>query len=147
MNMNVANIIASVIFIGIGAWFLIGTLALPTASNAADVGPRAFPLIMSISIITFSIVLLIQSILSIKKGEQKSVKFTKLMNVTVFAGLLILYAYLVPRIGYFVSTLIFFPFIILATGERSWKKVVFITIGFLAFAKLAFDMLLGVPLP
>lgn len=147
MNMNVANLIASIVFICFGMWFLTGGLALPKAVNTADVGPHAFPLIMSISIIVFSAILLVQTILSIKKGASEKVKFNKIINVVSFAGLLILYAFLVPIFGYYISTMLFLPFLILATGERSWKKVVFITIGFVAFAKVAFDILLGVPLP
>ncbi|KMJ56394.1 hypothetical protein AB685_22215 [Bacillus sp. LL01] len=147
MNRNMANLIASIVFIIIGTWFLYNTVQLPQTTNAADVGPRAFPLIMSISIIVFSIVLLVQTILSRKQDMDKKIYIHRAWSVVTFAALLIIFVLAIPRLGYYLSALIFFPLFIFATGEKSLIKVSLLTAGFLGFTKVAFDMLLGVPLP
>lgn len=147
MSTHLANLVAAFIFIIFGIWFLINGIALPGAMNNADIGPAVFPVLLSVLIIIFSIVLIVQTFKNLKNGSNGRITINRIFNVVCFAGLMVLYAALLPRIGYYISTAIFFPLLILASGEKSWKKVVFITVGFIAFASVAFDILLGVPLP
>lgn len=147
MSLNVANIVSSIFFILFGTWFLTGALKLPGALDNADVGPAAFPLLLSVFMLLSAVIIMIQTIINIKNNEDRIIKFNRLTRVIGYAALLFLYALCIPKLGYYISTFIVFPILMLIAGEYGWKKIVFISLGFILFAYLFFDTLMGVPLP
>jgi len=125
--------------------FLFQTLQLPPPANARDVGPAAFPLITSILIIIFSILLMIIGFKKLNSQEKVVVK----RGYNIMAAIIVssVYIWLMPKVGYYWSTAIYFPLMLLSAGERKWKRIVLVTLFFILFAKVGFETLLKVPLP
>ena len=57
------------------------------------------------------------------------------------------YAFLMPRLGYYVVTPFFIFAVMFLMGNRKWIQVILVTLGFTLFAFLVFTKLLGVLLP
>lgn len=146
MRLSLAEIISGGLFFSLASWFLTMAIRFPPPLNPVDVGPSAFPKLISISILILSAFLIVQGFMGLKKG--KHILFINRRNKLIGSILLlVLYIIIIPIIGYYLSTAICLPVMLVLAEERKWKSVLLITVGFLLFSKLGFGILLNVPLP
>ncbi|MEL7568696.1 MAG: tripartite tricarboxylate transporter TctB family protein [Dehalobacterium sp.] len=146
MKMSVAEIISGGLFLGFAGWFLNQTLKFPAPLNPFDVGSAAFPKLITITILFLSIILIIQGIRGYNTNLHKII-IKRQYRVIISIVTLVIYVILMPVLGYYISTFIFMILMLILAGEWKVKNVVLITIGFLLFSKLGFEILLNVPLP
>ncbi len=64
----------------------------------------------------------------------------------IFLGMLV-YIYSFSKIGFFVSSAIFLPIMMLVYGQRNWKAITFTTVGVLAFLYWLFVVSMKLVLP
>lgn len=145
ISKNLADIIISFTCIGIGLWFLYEAYKLPPSSSPADMGPGAFPLLISVLLIICGVWMIGNSI--IHRNNTEKVTFYKINNTFIFTIILVGYLLLTNIIGYYLTTIIMIPLLLVSSGIRNIKSILLILVIFLLIAFIGFDMLLGVPLP
>ena len=144
IRMAVAEIFTGCIMGLLGLWFLVKSFQLNDMGLV--VGPGAFPKIFAALAVALSLLVIFYGMQKLK-DYSNSVEIKRHANVLGFVLLVLVYAALMNILGYFLTTAILFPSLLFVAGERKWKKLVFISAGFVVFAKVVFDILLGVPLP
>ncbi|HZG73319.1 MAG TPA: tripartite tricarboxylate transporter TctB family protein [Chondromyces sp.] len=147
MKSITANIIGCVFFLIVGIWFLVNALFLPGSQNSVDVGPAAFPILSAVGIILASVFYMIREIGKRKAESGEKIIINDRNKVLISMGLLVLYALVMQLAGYYIASAIFVPVFLFVTGVRSLLKVVPVSIGFILFVYVAFDVLLEIPLP
>lgn len=118
------------------------TQSFPTPFNSVDVGPGRVPFTASLIGIMCSITLIY---FPGKKGEQTEVY----RSWWVALGALVLSAYVLvmPYVGFYLSSAVAIPLLMLAGGERRWLVLLLSAAGFLTFVYCCFELLLGVQFP
>tara|TARA_R110000850_G_scaffold163452_3_gene288190 strand:- start:990 stop:1511 length:522 start_codon:yes stop_codon:yes gene_type:complete len=142
-----ADLIAASLFILGSIWYIVQALGFPTRGSAW-VQAHTFPIGIGILAILSAVVLAnlaIGRILSRQRDEALSIY----KPLTVFIGLIctIAYAIALPWLGFYLTSAIFTTAFGYAAGIRKVRSLAILTIGFLVFTKLIFDMALGTPLP
>ena len=120
--------------------------------TVGTVGPGVFPKTMAIVMMAASLVLIIGSLLKEKKetstikNEKNTGSLKKEIPVAIAFGILILYAVLLPKIGFIVSTLLCgFSLMILLKNKKWWLYVVFFALVMAIY--IIFKQLLNIQLP
>lgn len=143
--MVLAEIIVGFFLVAWGLAFFLLALEFPPSLNPHDLGPDVLPKITSVILVLLGIALVIQGVLGRKKAGKFSIRHP--VNILAITALLLAYAWAMPGLGYYLSTGLFLPAMLLFAMERRWPRIVGTTIGFILFAWGAFDLLLKVPLP
>jgi uncharacterized membrane protein len=68
-------------------------------------------------------------------------------RLTIAVGATILYIYLMNRIGYFTSSLLYVVALAIALGYRRYATVIVSALGFMAFVFIIFTVFFNRPLP
>lgn len=92
-----------------------------------------------------SILMLIKAVLSHSPKALNFVKRPKAFFSLV--GALIIYVFIMLKVGFFISSAIFLPVTMRLMGHRNFLTIGVSTIGLLGFIYLLFVQLFGVPLP
>ncbi|MCF6411595.1 tripartite tricarboxylate transporter TctB family protein [Pseudalkalibacillus salsuginis] len=145
MKIQKAEIALGIFSIIASVWFILSSRKFPESLNQADVGPAAFPTIISIIIIIFSVTLIISSFFN--KDSEDKVEILRIKNVILSILLLLLFALGIPFLGFYVAAALFFPIMLFLASVTNWKSIVATTLLFELLAFGVFDQLLGVPLP
>ncbi|HAN94174.1 MAG: tripartite tricarboxylate transporter TctB family protein [Limnochordia bacterium] len=74
------------------------------ATHPVDVGPRALPLIYGSLLLILSIALIIRTILEARKTAEEGESAGLPLKSVVTAGLAVAYAWLIPRLGFVLSS-------------------------------------------
>ena len=152
-----ANLVASVILLVFEVWAYVQTLGFKIVKNAA-VQPASFPQIMCIGMMVFTIILLIQSLISLKKMDpddpnmQPAANINVLKNKGVQAGLFvivlcILYVALFKTLGYVLASAIVAAIIMWLIGKRDVKQILLVSVLVPLLMWLVFYKLLTVNIP
>lgn len=152
-----ANLVASVILLVFEIWAYIQTLGFKVVKNAA-VQPASFPQIMCIGMMVFTIILVIQSLISLKKMDpddpnmQPAASINVLKNKGVQAGLFvivlcILYVVLFKPLGYVLDSAIAAAIIMWLIGKRDIKQILLVSVLVPLLMWLVFYKLLTVNIP
>lgn len=147
MRLSHGEIISGGLFFALAGWFLTKAIRFPPPLNTIDVGPGAFPKLISVAILIMSALLIAQGIIGLKKGTSTTIIIKRRNKMIGSVVTLVLYVVSMPMIGYYLSTAICLPVLLVTAEERKWKSVLLLTVGFLLFSKVGFEMLLDVPLP
>lgn len=147
MSMAIAEILTGVVFLIIAAGFFIQAMYLPPAMNPADAGPAAFPILITITMAILSVFLLVKGIRDKNKESQIFITIKRGKSVLWVVVSLVAYVIVMPLAGYFISTVVMFPVLLYFAGEKNWKRLALLSISFVVFAKVVFQMILRVPLP
>ncbi|TCP49987.1 tripartite tricarboxylate transporter TctB family protein [Tamaricihabitans halophyticus] len=136
------NVVAALVVLLIG-----GVAAALSArlgvGNLAEPGPGLWPLAVSVVIIAFAAVLLLQSR---QQGDEQ--RFTRESLIVVVAvGSLIGYALLFERIGFEVPTIALLLLWIRGLGRQPWLTSITVSVGSCAVIYVLFISALGVQLP
>jgi uncharacterized membrane protein len=119
------DIIVSIVFGVLGIALIIGAAQLPK-SKVMDIGPDFMPKVVGIIILVLSVILLVQTILKLKKEGTGEVAPDNSDYKRVFGSLIlsILYVFLLQKIGFIICTLVylFCQIFVLAPDTRRTKK-------------------------
>ena len=152
-----ANLVASVILLVFEIWAYVQTLGFKVVKKAA-VQPATFPQVMCIGMMVFTIILLIQSLISLKKMDpddpniQPAASINVLKNKGVHAGLFvivlcILYVALFKTLGYVLASAIIAAIIMWLIGKRDIKQILLVSVLVPLAMWLVFYKLLTVNIP
>ena len=152
-----ANLVASVILLVFEIWAYVQTLSFKVVKNAA-VQPASFPQIMCIGMGVFTVILLVQSLISLKKMDpddpntQPAASINVLKNRGVQAGLFvivlcILYVALFKTLGYVLASALIAVVIMWLIGKRDVKQILLVSVLVPLLMWLVFYKLLTVNIP
>ena len=152
-----ANLVASVILLVFEIWAYVQTLDFKVIKKAA-VQPATFPQVMCIGMMVFTVILLVQSLISLKKMDpddlniQPAASINVLKNKGVQAGLFvivlcILYVALFKTLGYVLASAIIAAIIMWLIGKRDVKQILLVSVLVPLAMWLVFYKLLTVNIP
>lgn len=152
-----ANLVASVILLVFEIWAYVQTLGFKVVKKAA-VQPATFPQVMCIGMMVFTIILLVQSLISLKKMDpddpniQPAASINVLKSKGVQAGLFvivlcILYVALFKTLGYVLASAIIAAVIMWLIGKRDVKQILLVSVLVPLAMWLVFYKLLTVNIP
>lgn len=141
------EVVISVILAIVAVIFYVLSGSFTAPVNPVDIGPAAFPRLMAIIILLLAAAQIFLSIKKNKAPDSEKVAFGYWQGCLAGLALMCAYAFLMPRLGYYVVTPFFIFAIMVLMGNRKWVQMVLVTLGFTLFAFLVFTKLLGVMLP
>lgn len=152
-----SNLVASVILLVFEIWAYVQTLDFKVIKKAA-VQPATFPQVMCIGMMVFTVILLVQSLISLKKMDpddlniQPAASINVLKNKGVQAGLFvivlcILYVALFKTLGYVLASAIIAAIIMWLIGKRDIKQILLVSVLVPLAMWLVFYKLLTVNIP
>ena len=152
-----SNLVASVILLVFEIWAYVQTLDFKVIKKAA-VQPATFPQVMCIGMMVFTVILLVQSLISLKKMDpddlniQPAASINVLKNKGVQAGLFvivlcILYVMLFKTLGYVLASAIIAAIIMWLIGKRDVKQILLVSVLVPLAMWLVFYKLLTVNIP
>ena len=152
-----ANLVASVILLVFEIWAYTQTLGFKIVKKAA-VQPATFPQIMCIGMMVFTVILLIQSVLKLKKADpedpmmEPAGSINVIKNKGVQAGVFVIvlclaYAALFEVLGYVLASTIVAAVIMWLIGKRDVKQIVLVSILVPLLMWFVFYKLLTVNIP
>jgi len=152
IKMWIAEIIFSVIMIGLAIVFWVWSGDIGGSINPADVGAAAFPRLALAIICICAAAQIILSIRTKKKlmetGDKgKEIAFDNSLNMIVAVAVMLVYGYLMPVIGFFYTTPIAVFAMMFVMGNRKYIQMLTVTAGFMIFVYVIFIELLRVSLP
>lgn len=134
--------IGGAIICATGLAYLLAALAIPSASVGDPLGPTAFPVVLG-----GMMLLLGFSLLVAPEKDQASEGLKGKLGIVLLAGLLGVYGYSLPYVGYPLGTFLFICITARLMGERSWALGASLSAGLSAGIYLLFTQVLDVPLP
>jgi putative tricarboxylic transport membrane protein len=126
----------------VGLAYLLAALAVPRASVGDPLGPVAFPAVLG-----GMMLLLGFSFLIAPEKDAASEGLKGKLSVVLIAGLLAVYGYSLPYVGYPLGTFLFIWITARLMGERSWTLGLSLSAGLSVIIYLLFTQVLDVPLP
>lgn len=133
-------------------WLWLSYTYIPGARGEGEPGPRAFPIVLGVTLLGLGILLSI-AVWSgnLRKRPSITVKSVTGHETRIVAGtflLLILYAFVMEKLGFLIAT----PLTVLLVmttllGMREWRFMVLFATGITAACWLFFVKLLETPLP
>ena len=151
------NLVASVVLLVFEIWAYVMTLDFKVVKKAA-VQPATFPQIMCIGMMIFTVVLLVQSVIKLKKMDPddpllepaSSLNFLKNKGVQAAAFVILLcvaYAALFEVLGYVLISSIVAAIIMVLIGKRDVKQIILVSVLVPLVMWLVFYKLLTVNIP
>jgi putative tricarboxylic transport membrane protein len=137
-------------------WLWLAYFYIPASSTTGEPGPRAFPLVLGCALLLLGLAITVSGFA--RRGEVESTKAAadtnakplkhELRIVLGTFGLLILYAFLMEKTGFLVST----PIVLAMTlagllRMRRWTFIALMSGGTTLVCWLVFVVVLRVPLP
>ena len=152
-----ANLVASVILLVFEIWAYTQTLGFKIVKKAA-VQPATFPQIMCIGMIVFTAVLLVQSVLKLKKMDPDDPMMEPAASLDIFknkgvqTGVFVIvlcaaYAALFEVLGYVLASTIIAAIIMWLIGKRDVKQIVLVSVLVPLLMWFVFYKLLTVNIP
>ena len=142
----VMNAVGAVLLLALSAWLWIGAADIEQVGGGV-LGPDGFPRLVAALLAACCLVLLIQSVRGAITRSGQTVAISRPFQVLAAIGLVCAYPPLIGALGYYLATALWMvPFLMLA-GMRRWIGILASVAGFLLFAKVLFQMALGIPLP
>jgi hypothetical protein len=130
-------------FLAVGVLIVLGTRSLRTGSFSSP-GPGLFPLCLGVLLIIFSVVSFFVS------NPEKLPKLSWGMiprSAVYVIGILFAYRFSLPVLGYSLSTLFLFIFLLKVVGGKGWLLTVVWSVVITGVSDLLFIRALGVLFP
>ncbi|WP_320130236.1 tripartite tricarboxylate transporter TctB family protein [uncultured Sphaerochaeta sp.] len=144
--MKKANFIVSGLFIVFAIFIIAIAIGYPPSNHGVP-GPGMFPIIISFLIILASISLIISTIRMPKEQDTAiDLRSSKILNVYITMGGLIVYILLLPNVGFISTTSIMLILFIKWFSKRSWWKCIVISVCFTLAIYVLFGSVLNVPM-
>lgn len=137
-TMEFVNLIGSILFLILGIWAWIQTGKFEEVKNTY-VQPSAFPRIMIIGLLIFSVVLLIQSVLKlvsmkeVASSAQKTESINFIKDKGVRGGVIVIilciaFVALLKPLGYVLCSAIVSLVIMYLIGKRNWIQMILVSV-------------------
>lgn len=130
---------------GLSAVLLALSAAVLVYSNSFEATAAKFPRLVAIGTIICAVLLLLFALK--EKAPGSGMPWRQYGNVAVLAGVLILYAILMPLIGYILSSLMVFAAVSVFLGARKISTITIVDLCTTGAVYVIFRFLLKVPLP
>lgn len=142
-----ADLVAAGLLILGSTWYIVQAMGFPTRGSAW-IQANTFPIGIGILAILSAIVLAILAFRRIL-AHQRAEELTIHKPLIVLMGLIytVIYVIVLPWLGFYLTSAIFTTAFGYAAGIRKVWSLAALTMGFLIFTKLIFDITLGTPLP
>lgn len=142
--------LVALLALGLGGIYLAGTLRVPVAEAADATGPRAFPLLVSATVIVSGLLLLVQDHRRadrrpLPRGFGASRAEWLRIGLTMVAG--IAYGLALDWLGYPIATFLFMLVVSSAINVRRHVENLVLSAGFAAVTFVAFGVLLKLSIP
>jgi len=140
-----AVVAACLVVTALGFWFGAASFA---EVDSTGIGPATFPRDLAVLLGVGSCMLLARSLAGLSGWAPAAVVVTE-RPIPVVVGIALVAAFplLMTSLGYYVASALWMPALFLAAGYRKPIGIVLYTAGFMLFARVAFEMILGVRLP
>jgi hypothetical protein len=143
---HLVDLLAGAALCALAACFLVfaGQLEGP---DHTGIGPATFPTGIAVLFAVCALMLVIRGGAGLFSG-MPDLPVVIGRPLYVLAGMVLVAAFplLMTKLGYYVATAILLPALLVVAGYRKPLGIALYSAGFLAFAKLAFEMALGVRL-
>lgn len=133
-------------------WLWLAYTYIPGARSEAEPGPRAFPILLGVVLLGLGAVITVSALFASRRpGPREELPAVQRREVFIVTGtfvLLTLYAFLLEKAGFVVSTLL--VVVIAMRGllrNQSWVLTLAMAAGTTLFCWLLFAVLLEAPLP
>jgi putative tricarboxylic transport membrane protein len=123
--------------------YLMGAWAIPHASVGDPLGATTFPVILGLAMLILGLSLTFAP----DKGTAPISLKKSLGGIAVIAGLLGIYGYTLPLVGYPLGTFLFLSITARYLGEKSWAMAIGLSGGVSLGIFLLFTKALDLPLP
>jgi putative tricarboxylic transport membrane protein len=133
------------------AWLALVYTYIPGASTDVEPGPRGFPILLGASLFGVGVLMTVSAFVARHDALAGSDKPVTRREATIVAGtfgLLMLYAFLMERAGFLISTPIAVLLMMYGLLQmRNWILMALMATGITGTCWLLFVKVLGVPLP
>jgi len=133
--------------IGGGIFFLIPSQVEKPIGVEGQIPPSFLPKVIAISLMLTGVGLLLQTLLRPKMPSPSRMLWGEWSRFLLAAGMLALYAYLFPRLGFVVSSAMIMGIFTHLFGARSWRKILLSIALVPAGVWFFFEILFAIPLP
>ncbi len=133
------------------AWLVLVYMYIPGSRNEGEPGPRAFPIVLGASLLGLGILMTVSALTTGRKAAADEEKPVTRREATIVAGtfgLLMLYAFLMEKTGFLISTPI--AVLLMMYGilrMRNWLFMLLMATGLTTFCWIFFVVVLGAPMP
>ena len=143
---SVDRILGVILLVVAVVWLWLAFTYIPGARGAGETGPRAFPVLLGIVLAGLGVVMAVSPAAAV--GNIAPVTRHEGVVVAGTIGVLVLYAFLLERLGFLIAT----PVAIAVTMRglvqvRSVTRIAALAIGFTLCCWAIFGVGLGTPLP
>jgi hypothetical protein len=144
---EVIDLVIGSCLIGLAVAFWLGAAQFDEA-DASGVGAATFPRGIAVLLAVAAAMLVVRAVAALSGRIPSTITVTERPGPVVAGmALVILFPVLVTTLGYYIGSALWMPAFFVIAGYRKPLGIVVLTAGFLAFAKVAFEMTLGVRLP
>lgn len=137
-----------ILLIGFGGMTLFLSRDLPDFIQRGQrlPGPKLFPMVLGAFLVVAGVVELVQWLVARSRGTAKPLQSAGLGDVTAFIGAVVLFAVLLPVLGFQVTGLLFGTLVLRALDVQ-WSKAVFVPLLLVVVITLLFGVAFRVPIP
>jgi putative tricarboxylic transport membrane protein len=133
-------------------WLWLVYAYIPGARMEGEPGPRAFPVLLGVVLAGLGVVVTLQALASAGRERAAGTTPSPTRREAGLAagtfGLMVLYAFLLDKIGFVVATPVVIALAMYFLARvRTWVLPGSLAVGFTLGAWVVFDALLGTPLP
>ena len=149
--MKQRDLISSLLWVGFGALFIVGSLQQGLIRRGAP-GPGFVPFITGIILVVLALMVLLPSLFGKHwEGEGMVEKFFpergSLKRILLAIAALVAYGLAVNYAGYFITTFVFMIFACRLMEPEKWRTVLIVSLATAGISYFLFIRLLDVPLP
>lgn len=147
LHSGLIDLIAGIALTSVAALFHVVAATFDEVDNTGT-GPATFPKGIAILIGVTSTILAVRGLLALLAPAGSSrVTVGRPWAVAAGIGLVCAFPLMMTTLGYHPAIAIWLPAFLLVAGYRKPIGILLYTAGFMAFAKIAFEAILGVRLP
>lgn len=142
-------LVATILLVLSCVWIWLVTTTIRTGFGDGDIGPRAFPLTLGVTLAGLSVLLLVRCYLA-GHGPAESFSDADSPHFTVVPALVVLceillYGFLLQKVGFLLATTAIVLFImVFSLRLRSLRMIIGVTLGVPVGSWLIFEKLLGI---
>jgi len=146
--MRRANIFISMILFAFAGYYAYLITGLPKRNIPHTLGPDFMPWILTVCLLLLSSLLLLKSLFSKGKGERViGIALKEIAGILSLLAIIIAYIVAMVYFGYVFITPLFVAAMMLISGSKKPKEIIFFPIGITLAVYLFFYRLFDVPLP
>lgn len=144
------NIITGLVFLAVAIFGYVETFSMSAKFGTDNLGPAFWPKCLCIVLAIFSVLLLLESVLTKKDKDTPApinFKSESVRRVLKIAAVMIAFGVITGILGIYIGILFMMPVCMYLLGERNKKVLVLMSIAACVGIYLIFGLALRVPLP